>query len=173
MNQGFNSAILSRCTLSETQTFTLPNPSYRSVAAITTVNSWRIANVHFTTSDERHRSQAQALLSTMPGTEKNILCGDWNFNNTATAYQELLNGGYTEAWMAIKPTGADNLGYTGYTNAEADDRIDMFFTTADLSVSDLQVIRHQECAVCQQDRDSNMCHDCSASDHLAVLVNVQ
>lgn len=172
MNEGFNSAILSRCAMSATMTFSLPNPSYRTVAAIATVKGYQIANVHLTTTDEQHLSQVSALLSVLRPS-KSVLCGDFNFNLTASAYQAIVGSGYSEAWPDLHPSGMDSTGYRGYTNGEFDSRLDMFFSTSDTSFSSIRVLRHQECAVCQHGReDSNDCLGCSASDHLAVIVNV-
>eukprot|EP00656_Telonema_subtile_P013351 TRINITY_DN16781_c0_g1_i2.p1 TRINITY_DN16781_c0_g1~~TRINITY_DN16781_c0_g1_i2.p1 ORF type:complete len:102 (-),score=11.93 TRINITY_DN16781_c0_g1_i2:157-462(-) len=100
------------------------------------------------------------------------MTGDWNFNVSEPTYQTIINAGYSEGWVDVYPSGVDSSGYAGYTNAEFEGRIDMFFSTSGISVSGIQVLQHTECSVCAGDKEGGACKDCSASDHLAVIATV-
>ena len=170
VNQGFNSATLSKCALSDTTTWSLPNTEWRTVAAVVTVNTWQLVNVHFTTDDDVHLVQANGLLSVLrPG--KTVMVGDWNFNDTALSHQAILDANLADAWLQLNPTGSDPENYTGWTNTASDDRIDMIFTHA-VSVSTFQVLQHIECEICKYGTSNDECSDCSASDHLALIATV-
>lgn len=172
MNQGFNSATLSRCELSNKRTYSLQNPSYRTVATVVDMDGWQLVNTHITTDEDYHVTQVSELLSVLAPGEV-VMTGDWNFNVTEPAYQTITNAGYTEAWVDQNRTGADSDGYNGYTNAEFDSRIDMIFSTSGISVSSVKVIQ-ETCAVCARagNKEADACLDCSASDHLAMIATL-
>jgi endonuclease/exonuclease/phosphatase family metal-dependent hydrolase len=137
-------ATLSRYPIESTEYYFLPSEGHsQRVILKTTIQVGSeiitVFNAHLGLELEERISQAQYIADFLPGVTRSFFVGDYNTKDTETPYTYLVPP-LIDSWLEVNPTGTNATGYDGDTNRFPLRRIDYIFHTADLTITDIEVL---------------------------------
>lgn len=133
---------------------------------------YTIFGLHITASVSR--LQMGQLLALAEGKPHVVFAGDFNIFPGHPVFG-WIEESYRDAWSIVHggPTVPVMPGnYSGWTNMEATNRIDLVWVGQNVTALDIEHLRWRECLPCMDNYKSSACLSCSASDHLPIYADV-